>query len=117
VSQRTERVEDLLRGELAIILQREMQDPRVHLATVSGLTVSRDLSHATVRISVLGEDTQREECLAALVKAKGYIRSLLARRVRLRTVPHLDFSLDRGAEHSQRISEILEGLDVDVDGS
>ncbi|MEM7587690.1 MAG: 30S ribosome-binding factor RbfA [Acidobacteriota bacterium] len=115
MSQRTDRVADLLRAELAMILQREMKDPRVSLTTVSGVTVTRDLSHAEVRISVLGEPSERQQCLDALVRAKGYIRSLLARRVRLRTVPELAFKLDRGAEHSQRISEILEGLDVDDD--
>lgn len=117
MSQRIDRVADLLRSELATILQREMQDPRVKLATVTGITVSRDLSHATVRMSVLGEEADREDCLTALVQAKGYIRSLLSRRVRLRTVPLLEFTLDRGAEHSQRISEILEGLDVDGEGT
>ena len=112
MSQRSDRVGDLLRSELAAIIQHEVRDPRVRLATVSGVTVSRDLSHAEVRVSVLGEDSQREECLTALVRAAGFIRSLLAKRVRLRTVPELHFSLDRGAEHSQHISQILEDLDV-----
>ncbi len=114
MSQRTDRVGDLLRGELASIIQHEMRDPRVGLTTVSGVTVSRDLSHAEVRISVLEQDDEkRQATLAALEHARGYIRSLLAKRVRLRLVPELVFKLDRGAEHSQRISEILEELDVE----
>ncbi len=113
MSQRTDRVGDLLRAELATIIQREMRDPRVGLTTVSGVTVSRDLGHAEVRISVLGTDENRQESLEALDRAKGFIRSALARRVRLRVVPELVFKLDRGAEHSQRISEILEELDVE----
>ena len=114
MSQRTDRVGDLLRGELASIIQQEVRDPRVRLTTVSGVTVSRDLSHAEVRISVLEqEDDKRQATLAALENAAGYIRSLLSRRVRLRLVPELTFKLDRGAEHSQRISEILEELDVE----
>lgn len=117
MSQRTDRVADLLRAELAAIIQREVRDPRVHLTTVTGLTVSRDLSHAEVRISALGSDEERQASLEALIRAKGYIRRLLAQRVRLRTVPELAFELDRGAEHSQRISEILEDLDVDVEGT
>ncbi len=114
MSQRTERVGDLLRGELASIILREMRDPRVSLTTVAGVTVSRDLSHAEVRISVLGNDEERQQSLEALDRAKGFIRSVLARRVRLRMVPELHFKIDRGAEHSQRISEILEDLDVDT---
>ncbi len=114
MSQRTDRVGDLLRGELASIIQREVRDPRVGLTTVSGVTVSRDLSHAEVRISVLEQDEdKRRATLEALEHARGFIRSLLARRVRLRQVPELAFKLDRGAEHSQRISEILEELDVE----
>ncbi len=117
MSQRTDRVDDLLRSELASIIQREMHDPRVALTTVSRVTVSRDLSHAEVLISVLGEDDRRQESLAALVGAKGYLRRLLSQRLRLRTVPELEIKLDRGAEHSQRINEILEELDVDVEGA
>ena len=112
MSQRSDRVADLVRGELAAIIQHEMRDPRVKLTTVSGVTVSRDLSHADVRVSVLGEDSHREESLEALKRAAGFIRSQLAKKVRLRTVPELHFSLDRGAEHSQHISKILEDLDV-----
>lgn len=117
MTERMHRVGDLLRGELAAILQHEMRDPRVRLATVSDITVSRDLAHATVRVSVLGTDDERRQCVAVLERAKGFIRSSLARRVRLRTVPELAFHLDRGAEHSQRISEILEGLHGDAEPS
>ncbi len=113
MSQRTDRVGDLLRAELASIIQHEMRDPRVGLTTVSGVTVSRDLGHAEVRLSVLEQDDdKRQATLEALEHARGYLRSVLAKRVRLRLVPELVFKLDRGAEHSQRISEILEELDV-----
>lgn len=111
MTQRTDRVADLLRAELAEIIRLELRDPRIGLATVSRVTVSRDLGHAEVLVSVLGEDDAREQSVAVLASAKGHIRRLLARRVRLRTVPELNFHLDRGAEHSQRISEILENLD------
>jgi ribosome-binding factor A len=110
MSQRTDRVADLLRSELAEIIRHELGDPRIGLATVSAVTVSRDLAHAEVLVSVLGEDDAREESVAVLVRARGHVRRLLARRVRLRTVPELAFRLDRGAEHSLRISEILEDL-------
>ena len=111
MKQRIGRLEDLLSHELSNIIRSEVRDPRVGLATVASITVSRDLSHAKVAISVLGDDEeQREESVAVLERAKGFIRSTLARRVRLRTVPALHFVLDRGAEHSQRISDLLETL-------
>ncbi|MEM1204743.1 MAG: 30S ribosome-binding factor RbfA [Acidobacteriota bacterium] len=112
MSQRSDRVSDMLRSELSNILMHEMKDPRVRLATVSRIEVSRDLSHAQVYISVLGEDEEsRQECLRTLERAKGFLRSTLGRRVRLRTVPALELHLDRGAEHSMMISELLVNLD------
>ena len=115
MSQRQQRLADLLRHELAVILQSGMKDPRVRLATVSEMVVSRDLRHARVRVSVLGSDEDRRHCLEALERARGFIRTQLARRVRLRTVPDLHFELDRGAEHSQHIHALLEELHVDDD--
>lgn len=117
MSQRVARVGDMLRGELAEIIRHEMRDPRVGLATVAEVVVSKDLSHAQVLVSVLGEEPARQACVLALQRARGFIRSSLARRVRLRTVPELVFKLDRGAEHSQRISDILESLHADANGS
>ena len=112
MNQRNQRVTDLIRNELSTILQRDVRDPRVRLASITSLEVSRDLSHARVRISVLGDEDDREQCVEALKKAKGFIRSLLARRVRLRTVPDLHFELDRGAEHSQFMHALLSDLNV-----
>lgn len=116
MTKRTERVADLLRGEIAEILRHQLRDPRIGLATVSHVSVSRDLGHAVVRVSVLGDDPARTASVEVLRGAQGFIRTLLARRVRhLRNVPELDFQLDRGAEHSQRIQEILENLHVGED--
>ncbi len=111
MSQRSERVADLIRTELSAIIQREVRDPRVALASVSHIRLSGDLSHAVVGISVLGSDEKaREETVAVLIRAKGFIRSRLARKVRLRAVPELVFKLDRGAENSQDMSDLLETL-------
>ncbi len=114
---RGQRVDDLVRGELSRILQREVKDPRVKLATITEVTVSRDLRYAEVRVSVLGEDHERSATLAALQAARGFFRSQLAHSLRLRTVPELTFELDRGAEYSQRISDLLESLHDDVPGA
>jgi ribosome-binding factor A len=110
MTRRTARVEDLLRAEIAHLITVEMGDPRVSMVTVVGVRVSPDLRHAVVQISVLGEQEERLESLGALRKARGFIRSRLARRVRMRATPELVFELDRGAEHSQRIHDILESL-------
>lgn len=112
MSRRTDRVGDLVRAELSRLIRQEMNDPRIHLASVSAVDVSPDLHHARISISVLGEEG-RAEAIAALHGARGFLRSRLARELRLKHVPELEFVLDRGAEHSQRISELLESLHVD----
>ncbi|MFL6260959.1 MAG: 30S ribosome-binding factor RbfA [Thermoanaerobaculia bacterium] len=110
MSRRTDRVSDLLRAELSDLLLREIHDPRVKLASVTAVEVTPDLRRAVVRISVLGSDEQRQEAIDGLRHAKGFLRTELAHRLRTRATPELVFELDRGAEHSQRISDILEGL-------
>lgn len=113
MTRRTERIQDLLRAEISDLLRREVQDPRIGLTTVTDVDVSPDLQRAVVKVSVLGDDLQRDEAMKGLRHAKGFIRSQLARRLRTRVVPELVFELDRGAEHSQRITELLESLHDD----
>ena len=111
MSQRLDRLSDLVRAELAALMQREMRDPRVALATVTRVDLSRDLGHAVVHVSALGNEEQRASAIAALVHARGFLRRELAHRLSsLRTTPELKFVLDRGAEHSQRISDLLDEL-------
>lgn len=110
MSRRTDRVSDLLRAELADLMLREVHDPRVKLASVTEVEVTPDLGRAVVRISVLGDDKQRQETIEGLRHARGFLRTELARRLRLRATPELVFELDRGAEHLQQITELLESL-------
>lgn len=111
MSQRTDRVGDLVRRELAELVLHRLQDPRVRLATVSGVRVTPDLRRAVVSVSVVGELDQREEAVQALSHARGYLRRELARRLKtMRVVPDLVFELDRGAEHSRNIEDLLEEL-------
>lgn len=108
---RVQRMSDLIQRELTSLLLREARDPRMKLASVSSVELSRDLGHATVRISYLGDDDGRDECIEAIRKASGFFRSSLAPRLKIRRVPELTFVPDLGPEHSQRIHQILEDLD------
>ncbi len=111
MSQRTERVSDLIRRELAEVIVHRLQDPRVKLATVSEVRVTPDLRRAIVLMSVLGDDQQRSQALEGLLHARGFLRSALARRLRsMKVVPELVFELDRGAEHSRNIEDLLESF-------
>ena len=111
MSRRTQRVEDLLRSTLSQVILREVQDPRVRMTTVTSVEVSPDLRHALVRVSVLGDDEARAASVEALRHAAGFLRRQLAVHLRgLRNIPDLRFEMDRGAEYSQRISDLLESL-------
>lgn len=109
MSRRTDRVSDLIRAEIFEILRRDVSDPRVSLASISEVQVSPDLKHARVWVSVLGTEN-REEALAALQRAKGFIRRQLGRRLKLKSTPDLVFELDHRAEISQQMSDLLEEL-------
>ncbi|HWN40683.1 MAG TPA: 30S ribosome-binding factor RbfA [Thermoanaerobaculia bacterium] len=110
MTRRTERVSDLLRAELSDLILREIKDPRIRLVNLTGVEVTSDLRRAIVRVSALGDDAQREEAVEALRHARGFLRTELSRRLRTRVTPELIFELDRGAEHSQKISDLLESL-------
>jgi ribosome-binding factor A len=110
MSQRTDRVADQIRCELAELLLREVRDPRVALATISRVEVARDLGHARIWISVLGDEEARQSTMEGIEHAKGFLRTQIGRRLRLRVTPELAFELDRGAEYLQNMTELLAGL-------
>lgn len=110
MSQRTDRVADSLRKELSVLLMREVRDPRVALATISRVEVARDLGHARIWISVLGDEETRQQTMEGIEHAKGFLRGQIGRRLKLRVTPELAFELDRGAEYLQDMTELLEKL-------
>ena len=112
MTRRTQRVGGGLRSELSTILSRRIHDPRVRLTSVTQVDLSPDLKHARVRVSVVGDEAASRASLEALRHARGFIRSQLAKELsRMKTIPELRFELDRGAEYTQRISELLENPD------
>jgi ribosome-binding factor A len=110
---RTNRVGEQIKKELSQILQRELKDPRIGFVTVTGVEVSGDLSQAKVFISVLGGEEQRADTLKALEKAKGFMRTEIGRRVRLRHTPDLIFKFDESIEYGSRIESLLHQINQD----
>ena len=104
---RPERVAALIQETLASALATQVKDPRIGFTTLTGVTVTPDYSHATVRVSVLGSEDEKLGALEGLRSAGGFLRSVLAKALPLRTVPELHFVLDRGLEHAQRIDKLL----------
>ncbi|NVJ59664.1 MAG: 30S ribosome-binding factor RbfA [Gammaproteobacteria bacterium] len=107
---RTDRVAEQLQRELAMILQREIKDPRVGMPTVLAVEVTRDLQHAKVFVSFLGKDEAEEVelALSILEKAEGFIRTELAKRVRMRVMPLLHFKHDTSVQRGQAMSSLID---------
>jgi ribosome-binding factor A len=105
---RTSRVAQQIQKELARIIQQEVKDPRIGMATISGVDITRDLAYAKVFVTFLtiGEQTN-EESLKGLNAASGYIRRLLGKAMRLRIVPELRFCFDETLTEGLRISEMV----------
>lgn len=116
-SHRTEQVADLLQTELSDLLRREMQDPRLGFVTITGVDVSPDLRNARVRVSCYGDETAQKESMRALRGAAGFLRSQIARRVRLRTIPQLDFRLDHSMEQAEQVQRALLALAPELEAA
>jgi len=116
---RTDRVADQLQKELAVLIQREVKDPRLGMVTVSGVTVSRDLGYADVYITLLGENSDEDikENLKALKRAGGFLRSQVAKRIKLRHVPELRFHYDESVVRGQRLSSLIDQAVASDQGS
>jgi len=87
-----------------------VRDPRIGFVTVTGVEVSPDLSHANVRVSVMGSDEEKATSLEGLASAARFLRAQLSKELQLRTSPELHFHLDRGIEHAQHIDRVLKEL-------
>lgn len=107
--QRADRVAEAMRDELSAILRQEVRDPRLPpLVSVVEVRVSRDLSHARVFLSVLGDEAARKDAGTAIRSASGFIRRELSHRLRLRIAPELEFILDQSIERGIRLSGLID---------
>ena len=112
MSQRTERVDELLRQEIGEIIAREVADPRIGFATITSVETTPDLRHAKVWVSVIGQPAERDAALAALRHAMPFIRHELGGRLRIRRIPDLHVQLDDTAERGTRILRLLADLET-----
>ena len=113
MTRRTDRVSELLRGEIAQVLRRDAQDPRLELVTLTRVDLAPDFTSAMVFWSTLDPNHEVDDIQAALEKAAPFLRSRIARAVALKRVPELRFrhdpSLERGSETLSLLREISDG--------
>ena len=106
---RTQRVGDFLQQELAALIQRELRDPRAQMVSVTGVDVSRDLTHAKVFFTQLGVDDaeQAKETAEVLNKAGGFLRTVIAKSATMRTVPRLHFRFDESVGRGRNMETLV----------
>ena len=107
--ERTDRIGAEFQRELAEILRDEVKDPRLGMITVQEVRVSRDLAHAKVFFTCFGtaEEARVRESLLNR-KLAGFLRHELGRRIKLRTIPELQFTYDKSVEEGERLSSLID---------
>ncbi|WP_335870759.1 30S ribosome-binding factor RbfA [Bacillus sp. 2205SS5-2] len=113
MSLRANRVGEQMKKELSEIIGRKIKDPRIGFVTVTDVQVSGDLQQAKVYITVLGDENQREDTLKGLTKAKGFIRSEVGNRIRLRRAPEIIFEFDESITYGNKIESILKEISTE----
>ncbi|MCO5178090.1 MAG: 30S ribosome-binding factor RbfA [Thermomicrobiales bacterium] len=111
---RQERVADLIRDEVSLIIQHEMSDPRLGMVSITHVEMSPDLRYARLFASVYGTEEEQRNSLVALNNASGFIRRTLAPRLRMRSIPEISFRLDRSMAHAESIARILNELQPEL---
>lgn len=104
---RNRKIADQIQRELSELICLELRDPRVSMVTLTDVELSRDISHAKVFFTHLGNTAQVESCRNGLNSASGYLRQQLAKRLTIRTVPQLNFAIDSSIEHGARMSQLI----------
>jgi ribosome-binding factor A len=112
---RQQRVREAYRQELSQLIQRELKDPRIGFLSITDVEVSGDLRQVKVYVSVMGDQQVKEETMAALDRARSFLRSEMGKRVRLRYTPELFFYLDESIERGVRLKGLLDQLGQEID--
>ncbi|MBR4421945.1 MAG: 30S ribosome-binding factor RbfA [Erysipelotrichaceae bacterium] len=104
---RVDKLDSMLMREISVIVSQEINDPKLGFPTVTEVDVAPDLNTAKVYVSFLGKNYKKRDGLDALRRAKGHIKSELAKRLKLRKIPDLTFVVDDSLDKADRIENIL----------
>ena len=105
---RSRRIAEQIQRELSDIIRLELKDPRVGMITLTEVELSQDQSHAKVFFTALGGESRVADAEKGLRHASGFLRSQLAHRMKLRTVPDLQFKYDESVERGMRLSQLID---------
>lgn len=107
---RSERVAEEIRKEVATMLFGEIHDPRIGFVTITKVQVSKDLRQAKVYYSIIGSDEEKEKTMTGLQSSSGYMRREIGKRLKLRYFPELTFKFDDSLEYASRIEKIIKEI-------
>ncbi len=110
---RAVRIGDLLLREIADLLTRRVKDPRVKGVTLTGVLVSRDLKHARVYYSIIGDEGAILEIQSGLDSAKGFIKREIGLRLELKYVPDIVFKHDPSLERGEHMERVFQKIKTD----
>jgi ribosome-binding factor A len=116
-NKRPKRVADMIKNEIALLLLHKVKDPRLTNVSIVSTEVTKDLRKAIVYYSVLGDDNRVKKAAEGLDRAKGFMRSHLARELGMRATPELIFKHDLSMAHQEKIERLLKEINIDVDPS
>ena len=109
---RQKRTADRIRTILSELVLREVRDPRLQGLTITEVLIDRELQYADIYTSALGDETRETEVMTALDGASSFLRRELAGRLDIRTVPQLHFHWDPTLAHAERVSQLLDSLEI-----
>lgn len=114
---RSRRVADQIQRHMAEIIQLELGDPRVGMVTVTGVDITREFERARIYFSIFGNQDEVETTSKVLNQAAGYLRTVLAKRMKLRTTPQLVFIYDESLEKGNRMDSLIKSAmsDTNID--
>lgn len=110
---RNRKIADAIQRELSELIRLELRDPRVTMVTLTDVEVARDNSHAKVFFTSMGDKAEVASCQQGLQSAAGFLRSQLAHRLTIRTVPQLHFEIDTSVERGVRLSKLIDDAVAD----
>ena len=111
-SHRIERINTQIKREVSELIQQHLRDPRLtEFVAVTEVTTSPDLKHAKVYISSMGGQQEESQVLSALNSASGFLRTNLAKRMKMRFTPELHFVWDNSIEHGDKVLRLLDKID------
>lgn len=113
--QRSDRVSDAIKREIADVLSREVKDPRLEFVTITDVQVTRDLKEARIFFTTMREGEEFTALVDGLHHASGFLQRKLGSRLNLRYTPHISFVYDSSIEHGVRMNKILRSIEEELE--